>query len=327
MGEATHISWADHTFNGWIGCTKVGPACDGCYADALMGQDGRYKRATWGGPGQRSVLSKTGASNWKLPLKWDREAAMAFRFDGSRRFVFCSSLADVFDKDAPVEWRAELFDLIRMTPNLTWLLLTKRPQNIVKLFAQSLARSPDDPDLRNHWPRNAAIGCTVVTQAEAVRDVPHLLWAKATLNPAFAFLSMEPLLEAVDLTRLRRPHREGYGAGYIDALRGWTRGAGHGYREFDADAAIDWVITGGETDQGGHEARPCDPQWVRGIRDQCAAAGVPFHHKQWGSWDSDALRFTDGEGRCPPPKYKVGAKRSGRTLDGVIHDARPEVRT
>jgi protein gp37 len=215
MAENTSISWADHTFNPWIGCTKVSPACDGCYAAHLMG-GGRYKRVEWGEPGKgEGTRSRTAPANWRKPLAWNRKAAAA----PGQTFVFCASLADVFDTAVPMEWRRDLFDLIHRTPNLTWLLLTKRPGMIVNLFN---AQERNDCALSFSWPRNAAIGCTVVTQAEADRDVPKLLQAKAVLNPAFAFLSMEPLLGPVDLTSVRRI--PGAPKEFMDALRGtvWT---------------------------------------------------------------------------------------------------------
>jgi protein gp37 len=118
-------------------------------------------------------------------------------------FVF-PSMCDPFDNHPDLaEPRRRFFDLIRATPNLTWLLLTKRPGNIVKLFRE--AHPWPSGGGWNWWPRNAAIGCTVVTQEEADRDIPKLLAAKAALNPAFAFLSMEPLLGPVDLTRTGTP--------------------------------------------------------------------------------------------------------------------------
>lgn len=355
MAQESAISWTDSTFNPWIGCTKVGPACDGCYADALMGQGGRHKRATWGGPGQRSVLSRTAPSTWAAPVKWNKaqgaaveawEAVQAAHDAvGSTNtlprpapwFVFCASLSDVFDKDAPVEWRRDLFDLIRATPHLTYLLLTKRPQNIVKLFTAQASMVQPFPASNFAWPRNAAIGCTVVTQAEADRDVPHLLKAAVALNPAFTFLSMEPLLEAVDLRRLSTmAYRGGEG---LDALTGslldftgWS--VGH------VGARVDWVITGGETDQGGHKARPTPPGAFASLRDQCSAAGVPLHHKQNGEWSQFGVdQLADGSlnllGRPDDVTtgqrvqlgdaimQKVGKAKSGRLLDGVEHNARP----
>lgn len=321
MGTLTSISWTDHTFNPWIGCTKVGPACDGCYAEALFGDTGRFPRVTWGRPGHRATHARTAASTWAEPKRWNR---MAER-DGVRRFVFCASVADVFDNQVPVEWRRELFDLIRATPNLTWLLLTKRPQNIERLYYEAMMDPPDGGS-GYPWPENAAIGCTVVTQAEADRDVPILLMAKAELKPAFAFVSMEPLLEAVDLTSLSTLKFRG--AEVLNSLTGVLSGMFGDYCSTRIPP-LDWVITGGETEQGEHKARPSNPQWFRDLRDQCAAAGVAFHHKQNGEWASVSevegagVHFTFPDHRTV---RKVGVGPAGRTIDGVTYDARPEVR-
>lgn len=334
MGEVSAISWTDATFNPWIGCAKVSPACDGCYAEALMGVGGRMGRAEWGAPGKgEGTRVRTAEANWKKPLSWNRKAEK----DGTRPFVFCASLADVFDNAVPPEWHRDLFDLIRATPHLTWLLLTKRPGNIVKLFEEACRLRDDGTrqtsslgDLRLLWPRNAAIGCTVVNQQEADRDVPKLLGAKAALNPAFAFLSMEPLLGPVDLTALRPDRHE---ATTWDALTDtWSV-----HREPWFGAGLDWVITGGETDQGAHKARPADPDWFRSLRDQCAAAGVPFHFKQWGEWQpaiplaadehADQLVYYAFTSEGPPRWLRrIGKDLDPCTLDGVRHLARPEVR-
>jgi protein gp37 len=356
MGENTAISWCDDTFNPWIGCKKVSPACDGCYAEALMGQTGRYKRVEWGAQGKGvGTRVRTVASTWAKPLKWNREqAAHAHncRLIGevaARRFVFCASLADVFDNAVPPEWRRDLFGLIRATPNLTWLLLTKRPGNIVKLAYDAMScrgKSPVDENfVRMAWPRNAAIGCTIVTQEEADRDVPVLLAAKAALNPAFAFVSMEPLLGPVRLDRIAHGDESD-----LDCLRGQINFTPQhiAVPPRPAVSKIDWVITGGETDQGGHKARPSHPGWFRSLRDQCAAAGVAYHHKQNGEWaplafvdpdgsvrSDDAMIWPDGHvgggvwtkrGGYGSLQRHVGKARSGRLLDGVTHDARPAVR-
>lgn len=310
MGEITAISWCDHTFNPWIGCTKVSPACDGCYAEALM--DKRYGRVEWGAPGKGvGTRVRTSKGNWHQPIRWNKKAAET----GTRPFVFCSSLADVFDNQVPTAWRTDLFELIRATPNLVWLLLTKRPQNIVRMYGAAF----DLP-----WPRNAAIGTTIEDQMRADVNEPALVNAAAELNPAFTFVSCEPLLEGF---RLR-----------------------HLYATVE-QPRIDWVITGGETDQGGHKARPTHPEWYRGLRDQCAAAGVAYHHKQNGEWIAATeehvfdtslgnagkppafIVATDGTVHCFDNKHaiggipmiKVGKTRSGRLLDGVEHNPRPEV--
>lgn len=291
MAENSAISWTTHTWNPWIGCAKVSPACDGCYAEAMM--DKRYGRVEWGAPGQGAgTRSRTSKSTWDAPLKWQRQAEK----DGTRPFVFCASLADIFDNQVPVDWRAEAFAVMRKTPRLVYLLLTKRPQLIVKLA-----------DAAGGLPSNAAIGTTVEDQRRADTNLPALQVAKVELSPLFTFGSFEPLLGPVIIPPAFMP---------------------------------DWVITGGETDQGGHKARPTHPDWFRSLRRQAERAGAAFHHKQNGEWVP--LQANDGEwptdklGCCRInlmgertddgwPMQRVGKKFAGRKLDGVTHDDFPEV--
>ena len=331
MAENSNISWTDHTFNPWIGCARVSPACDGCYAAAMMGVgEGRFERAHWGGPGKgEGTRVRTAPSNWAKVRKWNREAAG----DPGKTFVFCASLADVFDNAVPTEWRRDLFDLIRETPNLTYLLLTKRPGMIVKLFAQAAdVRRGEGPTLGEAWPRNAAIGCSVVNQEEAERDIPKLLMAKRELNPAFAFLSMEPLLGPVNLWEDNGVEGKCYLTGAWYELDDPAQYAGSGRGGGKAEGTgpkLDWIITGGETDQGGHKARPAHPDWYRSLRDQCARHGTPFHFKQWGEWVGFDDLAHSGAPLGPFPHvndldvYRVGKDRDPCTLDGVVHGARP----
>ena len=118
----SHIAWTHHTFNGWIGCTRVSEECDRCYAAALDARYG-YTKNGWGKGAPRKLRPD---SAWREPLQWNNEAAEM----GTRSRVFCASLADVFDAEVPPEWRARLFELVAATPSLDWLLLTKRPQLI-----------------------------------------------------------------------------------------------------------------------------------------------------------------------------------------------------
>jgi protein gp37 len=179
MAENSKIEWTDHTFNPWIGCTKVSPACDNCYAEAMM--DKRYGRVQWGAGNPRV---RTSASNWRLPFRWNDQARQA----GTRPFVFCASLADVFDNEVDPQWRADLFDLITLTPNLVWLLLTKRISNVSKML---------DVD---GLPSNVALGATMANQEEYDRDSWRLAALKQDLNPLFTFGSFEPLLGPILLS-------------------------------------------------------------------------------------------------------------------------------
>lgn len=233
MGERSKIEWTDHTFNPWIGCTKVGPGCDGCYAEAMM--DLRYGRVTWGAGEDRA---RTSPANWRKPIQWQK-AAPAFMVEHVRRQrVFCASLADVFDNEVDDRWRDDLFKLIEATPDLIWLLLTKRIGNVLKMT---------DP-LRGNpiLPRNAAIGATMVNQEEYDRDRMKLWEVRERLEPAFTFGSFEPLLGPIIMDK----------------------------------HAPDWIIAGGETDQGVHRARQADPAWFRALRDQSQRFGRAFFMKQ-----------------------------------------------
>jgi protein gp37 len=177
MGENSKIEWTDHTFNPWVGCTKVSPACDNCYAEALM--DTRYGRIRWGAGEDRS---RTAVSTWQQPRKWNNQATRT----GERPFVFCASLADVFDNEVDPQWRADLFELIRATPNLVWLLLTKRIGNAVVMS-----------EAAGGLPGNVALGATMANQLEYDRDRMKLAAAKAALSPLFTFGSFEPMLGMV----------------------------------------------------------------------------------------------------------------------------------
>jgi protein gp37 len=266
MSANTKIEWPDHTFNPWIGCTKVGPGCDNCYAKAEW--DNRRHRAVWGA-GQARSRTKT----WGDPVRWNKQADAFLAEHGRRQRVFCASLADVFDNEVSREWRADLFTLIANTPNLDWLLLTKRIGNAQPMIAEAMRDQGDADSEFAGWPwPNVWLGATIVSQAEADRDIPKLLNVPA----AKRFLSMEPLLGPVDLTRI-----DINGDFEIYPLRGTTECVNDEGEPAQDFPAIDWVIVGGES---GPSARPMHPDWARSLRDQCQAAGVAFLFKQWGNW-------------------------------------------
>jgi protein gp37 len=168
MAENSKIEWTDHTFNPWIGCTKIAPACDNCYAADLAK---RYGWVEWGGERKR-----TSDANWRKPVQWDKAAKKA----GTRYRVFCASLADWLDNQVPVSWREDLACLIDATPNLDWLLLTKRIGNFGKL----------GPWHNDDIPKNVWLGITCGDQKEYERDWPKL----AEIEASVRFISHEPSL-------------------------------------------------------------------------------------------------------------------------------------
>jgi protein gp37 len=249
-----------------------------------------------------------------MPRRLDRKHAEFFAMHGRRRRLFCASLADVFDNEVPEQWRLDLFNLIADTPNIDWLILTKRIGNA----AEMLDWATNGGWHRAGGWRNVWLGATVVNQKEADRDIQKLLDVLAAVR----FLSMEPLLGPVS---------------------------------FNQDLPkLDWVIAGGES---GPRARPMHPGWIRSIRDQCSAVGVPFHFKQWGAWvpheaiaggdlgglarygkarivhpngetDEEVYEVTGGRSAIRGSQWmeNIGRRPCGRQIDGVEHNGFPEVR-
>lgn len=330
MATNSNIEWTDHTFNPWTGCTKVSPGCANCYAEGWAKRSGIVQ---WGYGQPRR---RTSEANWKLPLKWNRDAAREWvnytaavaagaGYPGAaprRPRVFCASLADWLDQEVPIEWLADLLELIHLTPHLDWLLLTKRPQNWRgRLVAASvrMLRDVGEPEdeysdeaysFVKHWllgnrPPNVWIGTTVENQEMANQRIPDLLEIPAQVR----FLSCEPLLGPVDLRHVRI-----------------------GDNQWFPFQHLHWVICGGES---GPKARPMHPDWARGLRDQCRAAEVPFLFKQWGeyapcdppvvtnikggfsatsSWKAKA-RYV-GDVATGVWAQRVGKKAAGRMIDG-----------
>ena len=327
MGKDTKISWATHTFNPFRGCSKISEGCRNCYAEAFSGRNPSVL-GVWGPNGTRVVAAEAA---WKEPLKWNRAAKEA----GERHRVFCASLADVFeDWQGPMidsggqpindadgwysplverrpltmqDVRRRLFELIDSTPNLDWLLVTKRPENITRMMPAKfeydhaasceLAASVETPVVRH----NVWIGTSVENQQAADERIPHLLKVPARVR----FLSCEPLLGPVNLMQwLQAEECEFCGPDFVhvDVEESYTivatgetrtgvqtycdecpqRDPESGSTVNSVDSPIHWVIVGGES---GSNARPMFPDWARSIRDQCRqASGVAFHFKQWGEW-------------------------------------------
>jgi len=175
MAKNSHIEWTHHTFNPWWGCKKVSPACDNCYAELWAKRMGHQ---LWGLDASRRFF---GDAHWREPLKWNQDA----RLNGRRERVFCASMADVFERRRDLNGeRARLWELIDNTPNLDWLLLTKRPQNVERIAPWG-----------GQWPANVWLGTSVENQTLAEKRLPFLLRIPAAVR----FLSCEPLLGSLNL--------------------------------------------------------------------------------------------------------------------------------
>lgn len=274
------IQWTDYTFNPWIGCRKVAPECANCYAETL--DRNRYSKTLAPGTKEKPVSHwgsgpRHRTKTWGEPLKWDRKARLAKEFYMAaiadpelrpnvlpyvRPRVFCASLADwLDDENVPIEWFADLLKLIYDTPNLDWLLLTKRPQNwkprlkgVMRLFEDdpkiTLATLPKEYHLAVNWacgdaPPNVWIGVSQGADQAAALAIPARIH----------FLSCEPMLKPLDTTHAGR---------------------------------FDWIIFGGES---GSKARPVDIDWIRCGVQGCRQWGVAPFVKQLGANCIDGARM------------------------------------
>lgn len=292
MGDVTKIEWCDHTFNPWLGCTKVHAGCTNCYAEDMM--DKRYGKAKWGPGGTRVVTSP---ANWRKPLKWNRDAVGKY----NRPRVFCGSLCDWAEEwNGPIvnangerlffhgyseddirpytmdDARLRLLNFAVECSNLDWLFLTKRPERVRQILKDWLDKVYGVPS--NFW-----FGCSVSNQETADAAIPHLLRVREVAPQSILFVSYEPALGPVDFSR-------------------WLCTGG-----------IDWVIVGGES---GPKARPCNVAWIRATGQQCRDAGVAWLVTQTGRrlimGEVDGVAWhaamTDPKGSDPsewPPDLRV----------------------
>lgn len=311
MGDNSAIEWTEATWNPVTGCTKVSPGCDHCYAERIVER--------FHGKGSFAVVQRSEEKLY-LPLRWRKP-----------RRIFVNSMSDLFHDDVPDSFIARVFSVMAATPHHTYQLLTKRHGRMHSLIGYDgirlLEAAPTEESaaaLYEQWPLpNVWLGVSVEDQKRANLRIDAL----ADTPAAVRWLSMEPLLGPVDLSR-------------------WL-------------TQIDWVVVGGESGPG---ARPMHPDWVRSLRDQCTAAGVPFFFKQWGEWqdgssgvhvsDRDHVIVADGRhepwlghtkdaGQPATPlalaRYRnepgthravvisrVGKKAAGRVLDEQTWDQYPE---
>ena len=317
MAENTLISWATHTANFWTGCIKVSDPglCTNCYAETLINRfGGNFER-------DRPMVKKV----WSDIPRWQKQSEKT----GDRPRVFVMSLGDFFEalpenhKDYYdlYEARRRAIDLMEQTTGIDYLVLTKRISNVRKMVPRHWLEI---------WPSHIRLGISVGTQKDADRDIPRLLKIDAP-----NFLSMEPLLERVDISWALESHELGE-----------LPQDENGHASSVYSNAIDWVITGGES---GPHARPMHPDWARSLRDQCQAAGVAFHFKQWGrnlpesQWDSFSADINAQ--RCARNSYDLSERtirsvrahgerfypmnksETGHLLDGEVWQQFPEALT
>lgn len=335
MAEKTKIEWTEATWNPWHGCHKVSPGCKNCY----MFREKKH----YGQDPNVVVRSKT---KFYDPLKWKEP-----------RTIFTCSWSDFFIEEAD-PWRDEAFAIMALTPHHTYQVLTKRPDRMLEYLSssfrlaaiakhmQTIAGNSKSMQFQqdafnilqslnylNFVLPNVWLGVSVEDQKTADERIPLLLQTPAALR----WLSIEPLLGPVDLEEVNTTLVSHY-----DVLRGaevFPDGYGTIARKCDG---VNWAVAGGES---GPDARPMHPDWVRSLRDQCTAAGVPFFFKQWGEWfpvnsqaddlgehgdvevftDSWKLRGEQHDWDDYSYSVKIGKTKAGRLLDRREWSEMPEV--
>lgn len=321
----TDIEWCRNrdgsrgrTWNPVSGCTWKSPGCDNCYAARMT------RRLEAMGQAAYSGLTTAKHFNGQIRTLPDKLDVPLRRRKPTTWFV--NSMSDLFHKDVPFEFIDQVFAVMAIARRHTFQVLTKRPERMADYFrsgrriaaVQNLV--DDDDNWEEHrvddpplivWPLpNIWLGTSVENQEQADKRIPHLLQTPAAVR----FLSCEPLLGAVDLVHAIH-HGECGSSGC-------------------AKGKVDWVIVGGESGPG---ARPMHPDWARGLRDQCTAAGVPFFFKQWGAYQPSVVRSAStsrssqrytpmpGGQFGDPLMERVGKKAAGRLLDGGEWNEMPEV--
>lgn len=331
MSGKTAIEWATDVWNPVTGCSKVSPGCENCYAEKLSHRFGWTSKPWTAAHAKENV--KLHPDRLDIPLRWKKP-----------RMIFVNSMSDLFHEQVPFEFIFAVWARMAVARQHTFQVLTKRPQRMLDFFRWNDNKLGPriEPYLPNVW-----LGVTVEDQRRADERIPSLLQTPAAVR----LLSMEPLLGPVDLER----HLNG--GKTLDEWKARALSGVDPYGFRPPYPRIHWVIVGGES---GHGARPMHPDWVRSIRDQCQASGVPFFFKQRGefTWDNFDPYYGYGEDSGKWDEYiclngergfckvndpdgvwinwtgspdetavlirRVGKKKAGRVLDGRTWDEMPK---
>lgn len=295
----TSIEWTDYTWNPVTGCHKVSQGCKNCYAETMTNRFGK----SWGVESFRQVLCHDD--------RLMEPCHMGDKLHGKK--VFVCDMSDLFHEQVPVRFIADVFETIWNCPDTIFQILTKRPERALKLMDEISDRILVDLPLKNVW-----LGVSCEDQATADQRIPLLMKIPA----AFRFLSCEPLLGPIDLTRIAP-----FLGGCFAPLKPHPCTS-------PGKPFIDWVICGGES---GHHARPMHPDWARSLRDQCTTAGVPFFFKQWGKYLHESqgadghggrwISIMDSDSKAEYKYKNIGKRESGNFLDGKQHLEFPNVIT
>lgn len=321
------IEWTETTWSPVIGCTKVSAGCKHCYAEReVETRWSKNPKSIWYGRNFADVLCRPEAiAGPGSPLRWRKP-----------RRIFVCPRADLFHDDVPDLFIADVFGVMAATPQHTYQVLTKRPERMRRLlgggnvlnFVTAVAEcAAMYSEVDVEWPlENVHLGVSIEDQPSADQRIGELLQTPAAVH----WVSAEPLLGHVFLGEWIGVHHHPDNDVSNPAVQELVKAA----RKM-MGASIDWCVVGGES---GPNGRPMHPGWARSLRDQCAAAGVPFLFKQWGEFHPSIWSEGGDVVIGPTEGYQTtmigdcemvlcGKKSAGRLLDGVLHDAYPEARS
>ncbi len=334
---ASKIEWTDQTWNPIVGCSKVSPGCDHCYAERM---------------GNRLAAMNTKGYQNVIEGYWDGHAHVCEGWNGNTnliesalekplhwrkpRMIFVCSMGDLFHESVPFEWIDKVFAVMALCPQHTFQLLTKRPERMLEYITREFR------GVRTSPPMVESAGKKMLTENMLLMKYwKDFIWLDVNTSYTLAWPLFNVWLGVTAENQQRADERRGDMKKLHDM--GWVTFTsvepmlGEVNMHLD-DNWTDWVICGGESGPG---ARPMKPDWARGLRDQCKEAGVPFMFKQWGkylpryqeqSMDENTWRHID-ENRIGPKSFcrfgsfkawPVGKKKAGRLLDGVEHNGFPE---
>lgn len=344
------IEWTGSTWNPIVGCSIFSPGCKRCYAMRMAARLEAMGLPQYRGLTERSAVGAV----WTGEVRFVESALTLPLRTRKPTTWFVNSMSDLFHEGVPDAWIDRIFAVMALCPQHTFQVLTKRSARMRAYMAQALGRVADAaialrrspiavarglgpsaivplphvPLGRAWWPLpNVWLGVSAEDQRRADERVPDLLASPAAIR----FVSAEPLLGPLHL------------APYMHDSVCLAFDEGHCTCSDPREVHLDWIIVGGES---GPDARPMNPAWAQAIRDQCAAAGVPFFFKQWGEWSHSEQtpapvpgpHFFDEYGRpCGAgwhfwsegdrgqnASIRVGKKAAGRLLDGVLHTGMPD---
>ncbi len=305
--NTTTIEWAEKTWNPVTGCSPISEGCENCYAKRMA----QRLRGRYGYPEDEPFRVTLHRDRLEEPLKLRKPSR-----------IFVCSMGDLFHDDVPGRFINEVWMTMLNAKRHTFIVLTKRPERLLQ-WTTTAAMAKQWP-IEGIWPEHIWLMVTVENQRRADERIPILLQTPAVVRG----VSVEPMLGPVDLTAVQLDKYT-----HMNVLEGCGVTTRPGYMGQSLPNChcerIDWVICGGETGPG---ARPMHPDWVRFLRDQCQVAGVPFLFKQWGEYrEACAPDDPIWNGQAPKLRHehgmhfiKLGAKKTGRILDGEIWDEYPE---